>query len=70
VLRKKHLGIQLQIRWTLGHEGIMGNEQADKEAKKAIMEGSSDCSELPQFLKKTLPQSKSAAKWMYGEKLK
>jgi ribonuclease HI len=54
----------------LGHEGIMGNEQADEEAKKAITEGSSDRSELPQFLKKTLPQSKSAAKWMYGEKLK
>jgi hypothetical protein len=48
----------------------MGNEQADKEAKKAITEGSSDCSELPQFLKKMLLQSKSVAKWIYGEKLK
>jgi hypothetical protein len=48
----------------------VGNKQADEEAKKAIMEGSSDRSELPQFLKKTLPQSKSAAKWMYREKLK
>jgi ribonuclease HI len=69
-LRKKHLGIHLRITWTLGHEGIVGNKQADEEAKKAITENSSNRTELPRLLKKTLPQSKSAVKWAFGEKLK
>jgi ribonuclease HI len=69
-LKKKHSRIHLQIKWVPGHKGVDENEQADKQAKKAITEGSSDRSELPRHLKKTLPYSKSAMKWAYNEKLK
>ena len=69
-LQKKHIGICLTIQWIPGHKGVEGNERADKEAKKAVMEGSSERTELPKLLKKVLPHSKSAVKCTYGEKLK
>jgi ribonuclease HI len=69
-LRKKHPGIQITAQWIPGHKGVEGNERADEQAKKAITEGSSDTRDLPKILKKTLPHSKSAMKWAYGEKLK
>jgi ribonuclease HI len=69
-LRKKHLGIQITAQWISGHKGVEGNKRADEQAKKAITEGSSDTQDLPKILKKTLPYSKSAMKWAYGEKLK
>jgi ribonuclease HI len=47
MLRKKHPGIRIAIRWTPGHKGIEGNERADEEAKKVITEGSSNQDELP-----------------------
>jgi hypothetical protein len=46
------------------------NKQADKKAKNAITDGSSNHNKLPQLLKKILPWSKSATKWAYGKKLK
>jgi len=41
---------------------VEGNKQVDEQAKKAIMEGSSDQHKLPKYLKKTLPHCKSATK--------
>jgi len=70
VLKKKHSGIWLKIKWVPGHQGVDGNEQADEQAKKAITEGSSKQRELPRYLKKLLPHSKSAMKAAYNEKLK
>jgi hypothetical protein len=69
-LKKKHPNINITIRWTPGHEGIEGNENADEEAKKVITAGSSDVNTLPKMLKKPLPHSKSAIRWAYSEKLK
>ena len=69
-LRKKHPGIKVTIKWVPGHSGVEGNEHADEEAKKAITEGSSNTRDLPTILRKTLPRSKSAAKWTHNEKLK
>lgn len=49
-----------------------GNEKADDLAKRAITDGGSNTDDLPKFLRKELPHSKSAAKYKqaYGEKLK
>src|SRR6266481_3458489 len=42
-----HQGTQLSIRWISGHDGVLGNERADCEAKRAISNGSSPCVDLP-----------------------
>ena len=33
----KHAGIELELRWTPGHSGVIGNKRADEEAKKATL---------------------------------
>ena len=61
-LRKsKGKKFSLTLRWTPGHVGIPGNEEADEEAKKAADGLTSDASQLPKILRKPLKRSKSAA---------
>ncbi|KAH9019426.1 hypothetical protein EDB85DRAFT_2153746 [Lactarius pseudohatsudake] len=52
----------LTVRWTAGHTGIEGNEEADEEAKKVAEGTSSPASLLPTLLKKGIKTSKSAVK--------
>lgn len=40
----------LTIRWMAGHVRIKGNEEADKEVKKAMEGTSSDTRQLPKIL--------------------
>ena len=68
-LKKRH-NIHVTVQWVPGHKGVEGNKRADEQAKKAIMEGSNDKRQLPKLLRKTLPHSRSAAKWAFGETLK
>jgi hypothetical protein len=68
-LKKRH-NIHVTVQWVPGHKGVEGNEQADKQAKKAITEGSSDKRQLPRLLREMLPHSRSVAKWAFGEMLK
>ena len=67
---QKHINLEIVIRWMPGHIGIEGNEAADKEAKRAVQEGSSPDDQLPAALQKRLPDSKSAAKQAFMTKLK
>ena len=70
VMYNKHKGADILVKWTPGHMGIIGNEKADEEAKKAAMEGSSSADKLLAPLRKTLPRSRSAAWQEFTWKLK
>ena len=61
IRRNKGKKFSLMIRWTAGHSGIPGNEEADEEAKKAAEGTTTGATHLPKLLRKTLKYSKSAA---------
>ena len=52
----------VKIRWAPGHTGIIGNEATDIVVKEAAEGHVSAPKEVPLFLRKALPQSKSVAK--------
>ena len=60
--RTKNTSMPIKIRWDLGHIGIEGNEEANKAAKEAAEGQVSISKQIPGFLRKALPHSKSAAK--------
>ena len=62
--RRRH---SLVLRWTAGHEGILGNEKADEEAKCAAGGLTSDKSSLPLFLRHSLTINPSAIKQNHNE---
>ncbi|KAF8878409.1 hypothetical protein BD779DRAFT_1554489 [Infundibulicybe gibba] len=62
MVEKRHPGIRIKIHWTPGHVGIEGNEEADKQAKRAAEDGSSSTLTLPKELREELPWSTSAIK--------
>jgi ribonuclease HI len=60
MVRKRHRQIRMVVRWVPGHEGVPGNEEADRMAKMAVEKGSSRRSRLPAPLRRPLPRSKQA----------
>lgn len=50
-LKKRRKGATVDIRWVPGHEGMIGNEKVDVEAKEAALQGSSPAKSLPVFLR-------------------
>jgi ribonuclease HI len=60
----------LTFRWSAGHIGIAGNEDADREAKTAAEGESSDKQDLPAYLHKPLGHSLSAIRQKQYENLK
>jgi ribonuclease HI len=61
---------KLVFRWTAGHEGIEGNEEADKEAKRAAEGTDSEGKALPAYLRKLLPINPAAVKRTRHDALK
>jgi ribonuclease HI len=59
---------ELSVRWTAGHVGIVGNERADREAKKAAEGNSSERLQLPKYFRKPIKISTSAIKQDYSKK--
>lgn len=68
--RRSKSKYKLVIRWTAGHEGIEGNEEADREAKKAAEGTNSERRALPAYLRKPLPINPAAVKRAYHDTLK
>ena len=67
---KSRSKLKLTFRWSAGHVGIKGNEDADKEAKAAVEGESSDKKELPACLRKRIGYSLSAIRQARNEKIK
>ena len=55
MVRNRHKGMDLLVKWVPGHMDIVGNDRADAEAKKAATDGSSPLHRLPAPLRKALP---------------
>jgi hypothetical protein len=68
-LKDRNDDIKLKVRWTPGHVGIKGNEEADVAAKAASAGACSARKALPKQFRKPLPTSKSAAKQCFNAKL-
>ena len=60
---------RLTLRWTAGHLGIVGNEKADSEAKRAVSGVSSIAKLLPSYLRKPLLISPTAVKRKHNDDL-
>ena len=69
-LTKKHDNMAILVRWTPGHRDIAGNEAADEAARKATEGNVTPNDELPAFLRKKMPHSKSALRQAFHAKLK
>lgn len=69
-LRKRNKGVKLKIRWSPGHVGIKGNEEADAAAKAATEGVVIGKGEVPPLFRKSLPRSKSAVKQHFNTGLK
>jgi ribonuclease HI len=70
-LAKKHPRAVVTIRWAPGHIGIVGNERADEEAKRAAQrEDSTSQMAIPKIFRGDLPWSRSAVRQEYHTELR
>jgi len=60
----------LKIRWTVGHMGIEGNKEVDREVKKVAEGLTSDKKALPPLLFKPTRYNRSALRQQRKDKLK
>jgi hypothetical protein len=67
---RNSVNYSLKFRWTAGHVGIEGNEEVDKEAKKAAEGATSNKKKLPPLLHKQIKYNGSALKQSKKSQLK
>jgi len=65
--RRQKGNYKLIMHWTAGHEGIVGNEQVDHEAKRAAEGLTSEKRTLPTYLRKSLLINPAAVKCAHHE---
>ena len=70
MVQNRHKDMDLLVKWVPGYMDIVGNDKADREAKKAVTHGSCPLHKLPAPLRKTLPWSKLAVQQEYHRKIK
>ena len=61
---------KIRLRWIAAHNNVLGNERADKEAKKAVAGATSAIEHIPPFLKSPLPSSTEPTKAQFINQLK
>jgi ribonuclease HI len=59
-IKRRNPRLKINVRWTPGHTGIVGNERADVLAKEAALGDPSAPRRLPKELHKPAPRSKAA----------
>ena len=69
-LANRHKGVSFEIYWIPAHQGIPGNEEADKLAKQAAKQQCDFTPSLPAILHAPLPHRKSARKTALTGQLK
>jgi ribonuclease HI len=68
--RRKRGKYALTLRWTAGHEGLEGNELADRAAKEAAGGKSTNEKSIPIYLRKSILTNPAAIKKAFHEQLK
>jgi len=62
--------LEFTVGWVPGHRGILGNERADKEAKKVAEGAHMNMTNRIPFLEKGLLKSKAVLRQAYREGIK
>lgn len=67
--KRRHVDLQVEIRWIPGHKGIAGNERADTEAKRAALERGRRKKGWPTILRQALPWNRSSIRKTFSAQL-